>query len=100
MLDLKYVLANVESVKQNCLNRNMPADVVAEGDQLVALEGQRKSLLQAVEEIRRRQNEVAQATGKEKDPALRATLVAEGKRLKAEAAESEDRLPRVEAEIK
>ena len=49
--------------------------------------------------MRRRQNEVAQATGKEKDPAKRAELVAEGKRLKAEAGQSEERLRQLEAEV-
>ncbi len=68
MLDLKYVLANVDAVRQNCVNRNVPEDVLEDLDQVVALEGDRKKLLQEVEEVRRRQNEVAQATGKEKDP--------------------------------
>jgi seryl-tRNA synthetase len=99
MLDLKYVLANIDAVRQNCRNRNMPADVVDEVDRLVAQEGERKGLLQAVEEMRRRQNEVAQATGKEKDPTRRAELVAEGKRLKAEAGQSEERLRQLEAEV-
>jgi seryl-tRNA synthetase len=53
-----------------------------------------------VEEVRRRQNEVAQATGKEKDPGRRSELVAEGKQLKAQVAESEDRLKSLEADIK
>ena len=44
-------------------------------------------MLQQVEETRRRQNEVAQATGKEKDPHKRGELVVEGKRLKAESGE-------------
>jgi seryl-tRNA synthetase len=100
MLDLKYVLANAEAVKRNCRDRNVPADVVDEVDRLVALEGRRKDALQAVEDLRRRQNEVAQATGKEKDPARRAELVAEGKRLKAEAAAGEDALKPLEAEVK
>jgi seryl-tRNA synthetase len=99
MLDLKYVLANIDAVRQNCRNRNMPADIVEEVDRLVAQDGERKGLLQTVEEMRRRQNEVAQATGKEKDPTRRAELVAEGKRLKAEAAQSEERLRQLEAEV-
>jgi seryl-tRNA synthetase len=99
MLDLKYLLANIEAVKENCRNRNMPADVVDEVDRVVVLEGERKTLLQAVEEVRRHQNEVAQATGKEKDPAKRAELVAEGKRLKAEAGQSEERLRQLETEV-
>ena len=100
MLDPKYVLANVEAVKQNCRNRNVPADLLDDLDQFVELEGERKALLQAVEEVRRRQNEVAQATGKQKDPARRAELVAEGKRLKAEIAENEDRLKQLDADVK
>ena len=92
MLAPKYVLANVEAVKQNCRNRNVPADLLDDLDRFVELEGVRKALLQAVEEVRRRQNEVAQATGKEKDPVRRAELVAEGKRLKTAIAENEDRL--------
>jgi seryl-tRNA synthetase len=100
MLDLKYVLANTDAVKQNCRNRGVADDIVDELDQIVALEGRRKGLLQAVEEIRRRQNEVAQATGKEKDPARRGELVAEGKRLKGEAAAAEEPLRRLEAEVK
>ncbi len=68
MLDLKYVVANTEAVKQNCRNRNVPADVLEDVDRVVALEGERRGLLQAVEEIRRRQNEVAQATGQRARP--------------------------------
>jgi seryl-tRNA synthetase len=92
MLDLKYVIANVEAVKQNCRNRNVSADILADIDAAVALDAERKTLLQAVEEIRRRQNEVAQATGKEKDPAQRTTLIEEGKRLKLDVVELEDKL--------
>jgi seryl-tRNA synthetase len=99
MLDLKFVVANAEAVKQNCRNRNVPADVLEDIDRVVALESERKTLLQAVEEIRRRQNEVAQATGKERDPQKRSALIDDGKRLKLSVAEEEDRLRRLEAEM-
>jgi seryl-tRNA synthetase len=78
MLDLKYVTANADAVKQNCRNRHVADDVVAEVDRIVALDTERRAVLQRVEEIRRRQNEVAQATGREKDAAKRGELVAEG----------------------
>jgi seryl-tRNA synthetase len=99
MLDLKFVVANALAVKQNCRNRNAPADVLDDIDRVVALESERKTLLQAVEEIRRRQNEVAQATGKERDPQKRSALIDDGKRLKLSVAEEEDRLRRLEAEM-
>jgi seryl-tRNA synthetase len=100
MLDLKYVSANAELVKENCRNRNVAAEIVDEVGRVVELDAKRKSLLQSVEESRRRQNEVAQATGKEKDAAKRAELVAEGKRLKAEVAESEAASKDIDGELK
>ena len=100
MLDLKFVLANIEAVKRNCRDRNVPADVLEDIDRLVALEGERKTLLHAVESVRRRQNEVAQATGREKDPANRQGLVDEGKRLKAEVGTSEGRLKGMDEDLK
>ena len=99
MLDVKYVIANVEAVKQNCRNRNVPADILADIDAAVALESERKALLQSVEEIRRKQNEVAQATGKEKDASKRSTLVEEGKRLKADVAAFEEKLRASEGQV-
>jgi seryl-tRNA synthetase len=99
MLDLKYVIANVEAVKQNCRNRNVSAEILADIDAVIALEAERKTLLHSVEEIRRKQNEVAQATGKEKDPARRGSLIEEGKRLKAGVAELEDRLRESETHV-
>jgi seryl-tRNA synthetase len=99
MLDLKYIVANAEVIKQNCRNRNAPPEVLEDVDRVIALETERRSLLQAVEEIRRRQNEVAQATGRERDPEKRAGLIDQGKRLKSEVAEQEERLRRLDAEI-
>jgi len=99
MLDLKFVVANTEAVKQNCRNRNVSLDVIEDVDRVVALERERRGLLQAVEEVRRRQNEVAQSTGREKDPVKRAALIEEGKRLKSQVGEEEERLRRLEAEV-
>ena len=98
MLDLKFVIANPEAVKQNCRNRNVSRDVIDDVDRVVELEGERRSLLQAVEEIRRRQNEIAQATGRERDPQKRAACIEEGKRLKLSVGEEEERLRRLEAD--
>jgi seryl-tRNA synthetase len=99
MLDLKYVVANAEAVKQNCRNRNAPPDTLDDVDRVVALESERRDLLHAVEEVRRRQNEVAQATGRERDAAKRTALIDEGKRLKSAVAEEEERLRLLEAEL-
>lgn len=99
MLDLKFVLANPDVVRENCRNRNVPQDVIDDLDRAIDLEGQRRALLQEVEAIRRRQNEVAQSTGKERDAEKRTRLIEEGKRLKSEVAESESTLRSLEDEI-
>jgi seryl-tRNA synthetase len=100
MLDLKFVVAYTEEVRQNARNRNAPVDVLEDIERVVALEGERKGLLATVEEIRRRQNEVAQATGREKHPERRAALIEEGKRLKADAGDQEKQLRVMEDEIR
>ncbi|MCY2935664.1 MAG: serine--tRNA ligase [Planctomycetota bacterium] len=100
MLDLKYVLANVEIVKQNCRDRHVSPDILEEIDHVVRLDGEYRIVLRDVEELRRRQNEVAQSTGKEKDPARRTALVAEGKGLKSTASEKEETLRALETELK
>ncbi len=99
MLDLKYVVANAESVRQNCKNRNVPQDVIDDLDRALALDLERKTLVKQVEEMRRRQNEVAQATGKERDAERRAALVEEGKSLKTAAAHEEEKLRLLDGEI-
>jgi len=100
MLDLKYVLAHAEAVKQNCRDRNAPADVLDDLDRVISGESERRILLQEVEAVRRRQNEVAQAVGKQQDPAARAELVAEGKRLKDEVVGLDDRQRALDADLK
>jgi len=99
MLDLKYLVANAEAVKQNCRARNTPPDVLDDVDQVVALDVERRRLQKQVEEIRRRQNDIAQATGKERDPDRRARLVEEGKTLKAQATADEEKLRSLDGQI-
>jgi seryl-tRNA synthetase len=99
MLDVKYVIANPQAVKENCRNRNAPPDVLEDVDRAIELEGERRGLLQGVEEIRRRQNEVAQSAGKERDPQKRSALIEEGKALKSRVADEEETLRRLEGEL-
>src|SRR4051794_10231363 len=100
MLDLKQVLANPDAVRANCRARNVPPDILDDLEKVLALETERKALLQEVESVRRHQNEVAQSTGREKDAARRGELVAEGKRLKAEVSASEERLKFLDQEVR
>lgn len=100
MIDLKQLLADPDAFKQNCRNRNVADSVAGEIDQLIALDSKRKNQLQAVEDIRRRQNEIAQATGREKDAAARQALVAQGKALKEEIGALETALKEVDDDVR
>ena len=93
MLDRKYLLDNVELVKQNCTNRGVACDV----DRLVELERQRREKLQTVETLNRQANETAKSIGKAADAAQREALKEEGRRLRdqKDAAQAEhDQLDR------
>jgi seryl-tRNA synthetase len=93
MLDRKFILENVDLVKQNNANRGVLADV----DQLVALEGQRRGKRQEADELNRQANETSKRIGKAKDPSEKEAIKEEGRRLREQkdAAETEhDRLDR------
>ncbi len=100
MLDLKYVIANAESVKQNCRNRNVPNDVEEAVDRVVELEQRRLEMLQLVEDLRRQQNVLSQAVSRAKDPDERKLLIEEGKQLRGSAAAQEEPLKIIEAQLK
>ncbi|MEE8451985.1 MAG: serine--tRNA ligase [Thermoguttaceae bacterium] len=81
MLDRRYILENVEQVKQNCVNRGMTVDV----DRFVALETKRKTLQIEAEEVNRKANQVSKSIGKAKDEAEREARKEEGRRLRDQA---------------
>ncbi len=95
MLDAAFIREHLEAVKANCRNRNVKADV----DGVVQLDDERKNLIQQTQVIQQRQNEVAKLTSKEKDPAKRQELIAEGKRLKEQVAGSEKQLKAIQEKL-
>ncbi len=78
MLDRKLIVASPDLVKQNCLDRGVPADI----DRIVELETQRTQKLQATQELNRQANEVSQSVGKAKSDAERQERVALGRSLR------------------
>ena len=78
MLDRKFILENVELVKQNCADRGVVANV----DQLVALELRRREKQREVEDFNRRANEVAKSIGKAAEPETREARKEEGRQLR------------------
>lgn len=88
MLDLKFIRDNIDAVRINCANRNVKVDL----DVLLKLEEDRRLKIGALEEIRRKQNSIAQTMKEKLDSEARARLIEDGKRLKIEEAEAEESL--------
>ena len=96
MLDLRFVRENPEAVKENCENRGVEADV----DLVVNLADRRSELIQELNQLRRRQNEMARSVGQERDPEKREGIIAESRRMKELIPESEADLAAVEDRLR
>jgi seryl-tRNA synthetase len=88
MLDAAFIREHLDAVKTNCRHRNVKADV----DRVVQLDDERKRLIQQTQVIQQRQNEVSKLIPKEKDPARKQELIAEGKRLREDVTGQEKQL--------
>jgi seryl-tRNA synthetase len=96
MLDAAFVRDNLEAVKANCKNR-LAAN--AEVNRVVALDDQRKKLINDTQLVQQRANEVPKLIGPEKDAAKREELKSEGKRLREQKTAMEAEVKKVEAEL-
>jgi seryl-tRNA synthetase len=95
MLDAAFIRDNLDAVKENCRNRNVKADV----DRVVHLDDRRKQLVQQKQTLEQRANELSKLIPKEKDPAKKQELIAEGKALRSQIAELDKPQKEVEGEL-
>jgi seryl-tRNA synthetase len=95
MLDRKFIIENVDAVKQNCANRNVSADV----DRLVEMEAARKAKMQQVQEFNAQANTVSKSIGKAKDEAEREARKKEGRDLRNQKDNAQAEHDRLDAEI-
>ncbi|MDR2522050.1 MAG: serine--tRNA ligase [Spirochaetaceae bacterium] len=102
MLDLRYIIDNLDAVKENIKNRAMNA----EADAVARLFRARSTLTTALQAAQQKRNANAaamkQRPGAEAAPLdadARGALVEEGKKLKEEIAALEERLGALEAEL-
>src|SRR5579884_114657 len=95
MLDAAFIREHLDAVKANCRNRNVKADV----DSVVLLDDEGKRLVQQAQVIQQRQNEVSKLIPKEKDPAKKQELIAEGKRLREEVVGLEKQLKEIQEQL-
>lgn len=95
MLDLKYIRENVQTVKENCENRGVEADV----NLVVELADRRSALITELNELRQRQNEMAKNIGRERDEETRSKLIEESRATKDAVPEKEIELHEVEGRL-
>ncbi|MDA7951077.1 MAG: serine--tRNA ligase [Pirellulaceae bacterium] len=93
MLDRKFIIENIQAVKQNCQNRNVNIEI----DRLVELEQRRKKLLQEIEVLNRKANETAKSIGKA-EASQRQAIIEEGRKLRQQKEASQKEHDRIEAE--
>jgi len=96
MLDLRFVRENAEAVAENCKNRGAEADV----DLVVGLADRRSELMQELNELRQRQNQLAKLVGGERDPEARENLIVDSRRTKELIPEREAELAAVEGRLR
>ncbi len=96
MLDLKFIRENADAVAENCRNRHVEADVGL----VVELADRRSALIQELNELKQRQNELARSVGKERDPEARQKLVEEARSMKERVPLKEGELTEVEGRLR
>lgn len=88
MLDLHFILENLDQVQTNTKERNMEVDF----SQFAQLAETRRSLIQEVDEIHRQQNEIARKMKGKMPKEERQPLIEEGRRLKEEVSQKQTEL--------
>src|SRR5215211_3101991 len=91
MLDLKFIRENAQAVKENSKNRGVEADVGL----AVELADRRSALIQELNELRQRQNQLAKSVGRERDEDARQRLIEESRSMKERIPEKGRSSPRL-----
>jgi seryl-tRNA synthetase len=96
VLDLKFIRENARAVEENCKNRGVAADVGL----VVELADRRSELIQELNELKQRQNQMAKSIGKERDEGSRGRLIEESRTMKERIPARETELHEVEDRLR
>jgi seryl-tRNA synthetase len=97
MLDAAFIRDNLDAVKQNCVNRNVPTVPV---ERAVACDDERRRLVHLRSETAAKQNEVSKKFPQAKTPEEKQALKEESARLKAEVGTIDAQLAVVEGDLR
>jgi seryl-tRNA synthetase len=95
MLDRKFILQNVDLVRENCQRRGVPCDV----ERIAELEAKRLEQLQLSQELNRQANECSKQIPKASDNDARQELIEKGRQLRQQKDEAQKKCDQYEAEI-
>jgi seryl-tRNA synthetase len=95
MLDAKFIREHLEEVMRNCASRNVTVNIA----RFQELDEERRRAITKIDDIRRRQNEVAKEMKAKLDPEARQQFIDEGRELKEKAQEFDEYLRTVEHEF-
>jgi seryl-tRNA synthetase len=95
MLDYRFIVDNIDAVKQNIADRYMKADAGA----VVRLFGSRTEMVTAIQNLQQKRNANAAAMKGKLEAEARQALVDEGKNLKEDIAAAEEELAGIEAAL-
>jgi seryl-tRNA synthetase len=96
VLDLKFIRENAQAVEENCKNRGVEADVGL----VVELADRRSALIQELNELKQRQNQMAKSIGGERDEEARGRLIEESRAMKERLPAREEELQEVEGRLR
>ncbi|MCH8044256.1 MAG: serine--tRNA ligase [Planctomycetes bacterium] len=94
MLDRKFIVENVDAIKQNCRDRGLTADV----DRFIELDSARKAKQAEADDLNRRANEVSKSIGKAKDAEEREARKQQGRQLREQRDAAQQELDGIVAE--
>ncbi|MEO1614882.1 MAG: serine--tRNA ligase [Planctomycetota bacterium] len=95
MLDRKFILQNLDLVRENCVKRGVECDV----DRIAELDTQRLEQLQLSQELNRQANETSKQIPKAADQDARNELIAKGRELRQQKDTAQQKCDELEAEI-
>jgi seryl-tRNA synthetase len=96
VLDLRFIRENAAAVEENRKNRGIEADVGL----VVGLADRRSALIQELNELKRRQNQLAKSVGRERDEETRQRLIEESRTMKERIPQKEKELGRLEERLR
>jgi seryl-tRNA synthetase len=96
VLDLRFIRENAAAVEENRKNRGIEADVGL----VVGLADRRSALIQELNELKRRQNQLAKSVGRERDEETRQRLIEESRTMKERIPQKEKELGQLEERLR